>query len=174
MRVKDKIYFNCLEQKLHKPNVRAVKFQRKFHPKFNTSSRVDFHHAFQRTSTHCRDCTILRVGQLLCQRWPRNVVPRKEGSGRMWYSESFVHGRNCASGASGRLWRPNGRFWGRSRQPEHPRREGEPQWCPSEKEKEGEMRDFARRKFCQSMLYIRVCVRDDDVMRVVSHAALLG
>ena len=103
MRVKDKIYFNCLEQKLHKPNVRAVKFQRKFHPKFNTSSRVDFHHAFQRTSTHCRDCTILRVGQLLCQRWPRNVVPRKEGSGRMWYSESFVHGRNCASGASGRL-----------------------------------------------------------------------
>lgn len=40
----------------------------------------------------------------------------------------------------------------------------------SEQEKEGEMRDFAAKVLSKHAA--RVCVRDDDVMRVVSHAAL--
>lgn len=40
----------------------------------------------------------------------------------------------------------------------------------SEQEKEGEMRDFAAKVLSKYAAW--VCVRDDDVMRVVSHAAL--
>lgn len=41
---------------------------------------------------------------------------------------------------------------------------------PSEGEKEGETRDFAAKVLSKHAA--RVCVRDDDVMRIVSHAAL--